>query len=645
MNPTPLIANTLIELLHRAAPAEDFAQQLAEVEALPADRTDKASQVETVRMAMAVRNRMEVLQQREQGMVALMESAQDLSEQLELASLLAAIVDRTRRLLGSDMAWISELDDACGVFRALTSEGGLTRSSMAMSIRSDRGVASVVMSTRMPFTTPDYLHDTRFNHDPRFDDVFRVEGICALVGVPVIWQDEVIGLLFAADRYPRVHTTQNIAILRTLATHCAVALKNARDFERINTALGKADEARSELERHVRGVQAAADAHEEITLLLARGASLATLCQAVAGLLGGSLLVLDEVHQIISQGVADGYGGTAAQRYQPHGERSADLARALRQARLTGRSAQAYEADGEICRVMPVIGGDDALGAIVLFHQTPLEEVAERTFERSSSVIGIVLLSQERQAASNHRGMSALMRALVSPRQDELAVLRNRAERFGLDLAQPLSLMMIELHGPSAGFVSRRLLQMPESRPCLIDDIDGIVVVLCGTTRALELRQALSQWIHGEVGKAYRGVVSRPMASPAELPAVFATIKRSMDILRRLGLQEQFISQNELALYSTLFETHDASSLEQFLEASIGPLIQHDRKRHTALTTTLLCFFDCNQNARTTAQRLDIHVNTVRQRLTTIEGLLGHLGQASRALEIHVALRLWSLRS
>ncbi|WP_382323131.1 helix-turn-helix domain-containing protein [Hydrogenophaga sp. UC242_53] len=594
---------------------------------------------------MAVRNRMEVLQQREQGMVALMESAQDLSERLELSNLLAAIVARTRHLLGSDMAWISELDEARGVFQALASDGGLTRNSVAMNIRSDKGVASVVMATRTPFTTPDYLHDTRFSHDPRFDDIFRAEGVCALVGVPVIWQDGVIGLLFAADRYPRVHTTQNIAILRTLATHGALALKNARDFERINMALGKADEARSELERHVRGVQAAADAHEEITLLLARGASLATLCQAVAGLLGGSLLVLDELNQVISQGVAEGYAGTAAQRYQPHGKHSADLARALRQARQSGRSAQAYEADGEICRAMPVIGGDDALGALVLFHQNPLEEVAERTFERSSSVIGIVLLSQERQEASNHRDMSALMRALVSPRQDELAVLRNRAERFGLDLTQPLSLMMIELNGPSAGFVARRLLQTPESKPCLIDDIDGIVVVLCSTTRALELRQALSQWIHREVGKAYLGVISRPMASSAELPSVFATIRRSMGVLRRLGLQEQLISQNELALYSTLFETHDASSLEQFLEASIGPLIQHDRKRNTALTTTLLCFFDCNQNARTAAQRLNIHVNTVRQRLTTIEGLLGHLGQASRALEIHVALRLWSLRS
>jgi len=33
----------------------------------------------------------------------------------------------------------------------------------------------------------------------------------------------------------------------------------------------------------------------------------------------------------------------------------------------------------------------------------------------------------------------------------------------------------------------------------------------------------------------------------------------------------------------------------------------------------------------------------VRQRLASVEELLGHWGSASRALEIHMALRLWSL--
>jgi GAF domain-containing protein len=34
-----------------------------------------------------------------------------------------------------------------------------------------------------------------------------------VAGVPLLWEDEVIGLLFVADRYHRTHTAQNISIL------------------------------------------------------------------------------------------------------------------------------------------------------------------------------------------------------------------------------------------------------------------------------------------------------------------------------------------------------------------------------------------------------------------------------------------------
>jgi GAF domain-containing protein len=637
------LLNTLIGLLHQGAPAEDFALRLAQAEALPADHPSRAELIEGVRMAMAVRNRLEQFQQREQGMLAVMESAQDLSSRLDLDNLLAAIVTRARKLLGADMAWISALDEQRGIFQSLALEGGLTHDSTAMGIRSDMGTASIVMATRKPFATADYLHDNRFPHDPKFDDIFRAEGIAAMVGVPLIWQEEVIGLLFVANRYPRVHTTQNIAILSTLGTYAAVALKNARDFERVGAALARADEARAELQRHVRAVQAAADAHARITSLLARGASLSTICQTVANLLGGSVLVLDEAAQVISQGVAEGYDGSAARHYRPHGEYSAELSRALHAARQSGRSMPAYELEGETCRVMPVIGGDDMLGALVLFHRNPLAEVEERTFERSASVIGMQLLAQERQEAGKTRDMSALLRALVTPRQGKIEGLANRAERFGLELGAPMSLMLVELESPSAAYAVRRLLQDGVMERCLVDELDGILAVLCSTTMVHQMRQAFSDWARREASVVYRGVLSRPAALPTDLPVLYAAMKRALGVLGRLGVRGQLVSQNELALYSTLFETHDLNSLHQFLEASVGPLLSYDRKRDTELAATLLCYLDCNQNAKVAAQRLNLHVNTIRQRLTTIENLLGHWGQASRALEIHVALRLWSL--
>ena len=633
----------LVAMLHQGASADDFAARLADVDALPASYPGKSALVEAVRMAMAVRNRLELQEQRERGLLAVIASAQDLSSRLDQRELLGAIVARARNLLGSDVAWLSTYDADAGEFHVVVVDGALSQGPAAMVARRDRGAAGLVMSTLLPFTTPDYLHDKRFAHDAKLDNTFREEGIAALVGVPLIWEGDVIGLLFVADRYHRMHTAHSTSILCTLATHAAVALKNARDFEHLNAALAKADQARAELEHHLASVQAATDAHEQITSLLARGASLATLCQAVAQLLGGSVLVLDETGAVVGGGAAAGYEGTIHEAYAPNAGHATDLARAARASRATGRSVVAYQTGGETCRALPVIGGDDVLGTALLFHRGALDEVAVRTFERSCSVIGVVLLSQHRAEASRNRSASELLRALVSPRQDDLAVLADRAGQHGIDLARPLALVLVEMDRPRADYAARRFGGVALGASAVADDIDGALVVLCGASAAHEVRQAVSTWVGQELKAVHRGVVSRPIAQPAELPALYASLRRALAVLGRLGVQGRIVGQHELAIYSTLFETHDRASLASFLEATIGPLLSHDQKRGSDLAATLLSWFDCNQNARTTAQRMRIHVNTVRQRLATIEDLLGHWGHASRALEIHIALRLWSL--
>ena len=638
------LVRDLVELLHQGASADEFARRLALLDTLPPDDPAKPALVETVRMAMAVRNRLELHQERERGLLAVIESAQDLSSRLDLQGLLKTIVARARNLLGSDVAWLTIYDAQAEEFRVLVVDGALSQKTSFMVARRDRGVVSIVMSTRLPFTTPDYLHDRRIVHDPALDDTFREEGIAALVGVPLMTGGEVVGLLFVADRYHRTHTAQTTSILSTLATYAAVALKNAHDFERANAALMRADQARDELERHLRNIQAAIDAHEQITSLLARGASLATLCQSVAQRLGGSVLVLDEAGLVVSRGTAAGYDGVLAQAHAPHGGHAAELSRALRNSRATGRSEVAYRVDGETCRLLPVIGGDGILGSALLFHRGELEEIAVRTFERSSSVIGIVLLSQQRIEASRNRNAATLLRSLVSPRQDDPAVLADRAEQHGLDLTRPLSLVMVQVEHPGADYAARHFANLKSLTHALVDDIDGVLVVMCSATAAVDVRQTIAQWMRQDLHAVYRGALSRPVARAADIPAAYATLRRALAVLGRIGVQSQIVGQDELAIYATLFESHDQASLASFLEVTIGPLLAHDRQRGSELAATLLAYFDCNQNAKTTAQRLGIHVNTVRQRLATIEDLIGHWGQAARALEIHIAVRLWSLR-
>ena len=95
----------------------------------------------------------------------------------------------------------------------------------------------------------------------------------------------------------------------------------------------------------------------------------------------------------------------------------------------------------------------------------------------------------------------------------------------------------------------------------LVDDIDGVLVVLCSATAAADVRQTLASWMRQDLHAVYRGAMSRPVARPADMPALYATLRRALAVLGRIGVQGQIVSQDELAIYSTLFETHDQASL------------------------------------------------------------------------------------
>ena len=61
-----------------------------------------------------------------------------------------------------------------------------------------------------------------------------------------------------------------------------------------------------------------------------------------------------------------------------------------------------------------------------------------------------------------------------------------------------------------------------DGRGILADEIEGVLVVLCGTARAVDARKRLSLWARRQRGAVHRGVLSRLVSGPAEVPAADA---------------------------------------------------------------------------------------------------------------------------
>ena len=86
--------------------------------------------------------------------------------------------------------------------------------------------------------------------------------------------------------------------------------------------------------------------------------------------------------------------------------------------------------------------------------------------------------------------------------------------------------------------------------------------------------------------------------------------------------------------------------LDDFVERSLGPVLEHDRRRGTDLVATLETWFAEGGRARATAERLHVHPNTVAQRLDRVGDLLGpRWREPDAALDLQLAMRVARLRS
>lgn len=129
-----------------------------------------------------------------------------------------------------------------------------------------------------------------------------------------------------------------------------------------------------------------------------------------------------------------------------------------------------------------------------------------------------------------------------------------------------------------------------------------------------------------------------------ELRDTFTRAGRCLDLMRVLGRQGAICTQDELTVYAVMFAERSREELDAYIQLTIGALLEHDDKRNTLLTGTLSCYLDSGYNTGVAARALGIHENTLRQRLDSIERLLGNWRAASRCFEVQAAVKLHTLR-
>jgi GAF domain-containing protein len=171
-------------------------------------------------------------------LTALGEVGRALSSTLNLEAVLQTIVTRATQLTETAGCVIWEYDKPREEFRLLVShytddmdaailpsQGGVT------TIPKGQGLTTHVMEQRQPVQIPDIAVEGAYESPVRkpLIDV----GHRALLGVPLLSEDEVIGVLAVTRKRPGEFEPEVVRLLSTLATQSSLAIQNARLFREI----------------------------------------------------------------------------------------------------------------------------------------------------------------------------------------------------------------------------------------------------------------------------------------------------------------------------------------------------------------------------------------------------------------------------
>jgi PAS domain S-box-containing protein len=417
---------------------------------------------------------------------ALLRTAQVLSGELDVETVLTRFVDELAQLLDAEAADCYLYDAERGVLKCAAVHG-LDPSLVGFELGATRGLAGIAIREGRPVIGGRY-HELA---DPVPHAAY--DGFTDAIVVPLRWSEDVRGVLGVGRRSGRPFNTRDSDLLEAFARLASLALRNAETFT-----------SSSRQARVQRGFYRIASA---LGQSLSRSATLDAVAQAAAEALGGASAAVLMVHarrlalagrhdlsdrfaSVLEEGIEEGDGPLAREARQGRVIAAPALAQ---DERLPSGWHHAAAADGyRALLAVPVeTPREEAGGLVVVFFE------GERVFTEDD-------LELARHLANATRG--ALERS-------ELFEAERSARALAQQLARTGRLLTTELD--PAAVLDEVVQQAPDlvnADACairLLEDDDLVVnaAVGPGSEEALGSRSAASAWLSGDVVQS-RGPVA-----------------------------------------------------------------------------------------------------------------------------------------
>lgn len=407
-------------------------------------------------------------------------------------------------------------------------------------------------------------------------------------------------------------------ILEIYARWATIALQNALLHLREQENVGRLEDLNRLIKEQHESLKRSLVLHERLTQAVLEGDGIQGLTRLLAELAGKAVLLEDPYGEILAH--ADPETPASATAPAATFGPQSGIAQSL-----ADGQPQWLESQGRL--VAPVVAGGELLGYVSLLGGDPqANQLNLIALEHTATAIALEMLRQKAIFETEQRLRGDFLEDLLFGDAAPEEVLA-QGHRLGYDLKQVTATLVVRANPPeprSPG--NRRLWQtvqgiVKDLSPSSVVIAQGEAVVLLATHPdpshlAVALRERLETSGSWPISIGIGGGIGI-----TGIRSGYQEARQALDILATFETPG-VASMPELGVLGMLFKNLPHPGLSGYSREALKPLQEYDSRHGASLLFTLETYLAENAQAQKTAQKLLIHVSTLKYRLGQIERLL-----------------------
>lgn len=528
--------------------------------------------------------------------------AQIQAKEVDLESVLTSIVEQAATLVTADVSWLALLDEAHEHLAVRVVHGHRTSAMETMAVPLGKGVGGIALQRHETIVVDDYDSFTQ-STTTATRRTMHDEGIVSLIGAPLFRDERLIGVLYVGDRTRRTFDHDEPTLVSALAGQAAIAIENARLLQ--------------QLDSKNRMLEHTASIHARLTSVSLSDVGVEGIARELADLIGRPIWLFQDLI------------APPEQRF--------------------GAAAHDDTAAADLPHNVPILAGEAELGTLAVEGTEPLTELDRRALEQGAVVIAVELLRHRARQEVEWRLGGELLGAVLATSGPVDGRLAARAARFGLDLRQPHTVIVLEstadepLDLAVVQSAVRRVSNATAAQRGAVlvaaTGVDNIAVTI--PSQRVGLAEMLLTQLRVPNGAATTRFIAGISRSSRDLGAAHREAMACVRLARISGVPDKVISAGDLGAMRFLFSVDDPAPVREYVAEQLGTLLDHEAGKDAPLFGTLRAYLNASGHHPTIAATCHIHPSTVKYRISRLETVLDRrLNEPQVRFELQLAVAL-----